>query len=273
MSQLIKLSDIRYSGIQTRAKLDREAVDDYAERFVGSDDKMGTVWPPIEVYHDPIESPGIYWLGDGSHRLAAAAQLEHEEIVADVHKGGKWDAAEHQIKSNRDHGVRRTPADKRKSVEVALSHPTWGQWSDRQIAEFCGVGGHLVASVREQLRARAVEPVSEPGKRVGKDGRARKPRTKPAATTPDVGQESPAAAAVEAEPDTGADSEDDATEFDAEALEQQTVRRNGKPVISRKDRKKAQLCLGGLIRALEAMDLYEKHTAALSAIAEDLEKV
>jgi hypothetical protein len=66
--------------------------------------------------------------------------------------------------------------------------------------------------------------------------------------------------------------DDEPVDFDPVELEAQTVRRNGKPVISRQDRVTAQKHLGGLIRSLELLGLYEKHSAALSAITEDVQR-
>ena len=61
-----------------------------------------------------------------------------------------------------------TNADKRRSVEVALSE--FGNLSDREIAKICAVGDHLVASARGQLRESRSSPVA----RLGADGKIRK---------------------------------------------------------------------------------------------------
>ncbi len=61
--------------------------------------------------------------------------------------------------------LRRTSADKRRCVEIALTEFT--KSSNSAIAKLCGVGDQLVASVREQLRF----VNHEPEKRVGLDGK------------------------------------------------------------------------------------------------------
>ena len=63
---------------------------------------------------------------------------------------------------------RSTNADKRRSVEVALSE--FGNLSDREIGKICAVGDHLVASARGQLRESRSSPVA----RLGADGKIRK---------------------------------------------------------------------------------------------------
>ena len=69
------------------------------------------------------------------------------------------------------HGLKRTNADKRRSVELALAE--WPNVSDRQIAEICAVGHDMVAGIRAGQLAENAS--CEPQPRVGKDGKARKP--------------------------------------------------------------------------------------------------
>ena len=73
--------------------------------------------------------------------------------------------------------LRRTNADKRKAVEMALKlHP---EMSDQMIANHCGVGRELVFEVRRQ-----VVGILQPGTRTGADGKrypVAPPRAKPLA--------------------------------------------------------------------------------------------
>ena len=255
MSQQIKLTDIRLAGTNTRVQLDRQAVADYGDQL-----DEGSPLPPIDLYHDPLENPEVYWLGDGWHRLTVAAEREHETIDSNIHKGGKREALEHSIRSNWSHGVRRSHADKRNAVKLALADAVWSQWSNAQLAKFCGVGDKLVAAVRDELKPRETEVEAQVQSEtlVGKDG-VRRPRTPRKAV----------ASAPVAAPHSGGKS----TEFDPAKLEKQSKAKNGRPAVSRKTRSKVQKSLGDLIRGLKEMDLYEQHADALTAIAESLKNV
>jgi hypothetical protein len=69
-----------------------------------------------------------------------------------------------------DHSGRyRTVADKRHRVEVALADPVMSQWSNRRVAEWCGVSFQLVNNLKpEQLTT-----VVSSDKTIGRDGKAR----------------------------------------------------------------------------------------------------
>jgi hypothetical protein len=174
MSKQIKLSEIRFGGIFTRAHVDKEAVADYRARF-----EDGSPFPPIDLYYDGE----IYWCADGVHRLTAATGLEHETIAAEIFKGGKREALEHAVKANWAHGVRRTSADKRQAVSLVLGDEIWREWSDRRVAEFCGVSDHLVAAIRGEIQVRERAPDEKPPKktRIGKDGKRHPAKKEPAA--------------------------------------------------------------------------------------------
>ncbi len=71
--------------------------------------------------------------------------------------------------ANAAHGHKRSPADKRRCVEIALREfPTM---SDRTIAEICGVSPTTVGSLRPQL-----SKLDSSAKTIGKDGKARPAR-------------------------------------------------------------------------------------------------
>lgn len=71
-------------------------------------------------------------------------------------------------------------ADKRRAVETLLRDDEWRRWSDRTIAERCGVGHQLVAHARAELRLddSSSRPDANPPKRISADGRER-PATQP----------------------------------------------------------------------------------------------
>lgn len=159
-TQSLQLGDIvTTAGTQIRAKVDAESVSDYAEAMT-----EGARFPPIVVFHDGSE----YILADGFHRVMAAARNGFKDILAEVHKGTKSDALKFALGANTAHGIKRTNADKRRSVELALAE--WPKLSDRQIAEICAVNHHLVSDCRKAQLGES--PSSET--RLGRDGKERR---------------------------------------------------------------------------------------------------
>lgn len=167
----IKLDQIVYDGgTQTRAKLNGDTIADYAE-----DMTEGAKFPPVVVFDDGNE----YLLADGFHRVMAAERCGWRDIDAEIHKGSKQDAIKYSLGANNRHGLRRTNADKRYAVGVALVE--FGKLSDRAIAELCGVGADLVGDARRQvsesdtsnLRKPIESDLSEPPPpRIGRDGKS-----------------------------------------------------------------------------------------------------
>lgn len=159
--QSIKLADINTSaGTQIRAKVNFETVDEYAEAMQG-----GAKFPPVVVFHDGIE----YILADGFHRVMAAARNQFKDILADVRKGTKSDALKFALGANVAHGLKRTNADKRRSVMLAVE--AWPKLNDQAIADICGVSRVFVYEYRKELVT--VTSSDQPEKRIGKDGKER----------------------------------------------------------------------------------------------------
>jgi hypothetical protein len=69
-------------------------------------------------------------------------------IDCEVRQGTIRDAILYSVGANANHGIRRTNADKRRSVLRLLNDGEWGKWSDRKIADQCGVSHTFVAQVR-----------------------------------------------------------------------------------------------------------------------------
>jgi len=156
--QLLELAAIRCDcGTQIRAEISESTVAEYAEAM-----ESGADFPPLIVFHDGNR----YLLADGFHRLMAASRRGRTEFHADVRQGTKSDALRFALQANALHGLKRTNADKRRSIELALAE--WPQVSDRQIAELCAVGYTLVAEVR---KAQLPETGSW---RLGADGKQRR---------------------------------------------------------------------------------------------------
>lgn len=138
--KLVDLSHIRTNGgTQSRVELSQEVVSEYSEAF-----KSGAKFPPVIVFFDGVD----HWLADGFHRFFGAKDAGISEIHAEVIQGTKRDAVLYSLKANATHGLKRTNADKRKAVMTMLADPEWSGWSDRKVAEVCGVGHPLVASIR-----------------------------------------------------------------------------------------------------------------------------
>ncbi len=124
------------------AGIDPAVVTDYAAAM-----EDGAVFPPIIVYFDGT----AYWPGDGFHRIEAARRINREVISADVREGGQRDALLLAASANATHGLRRTQADKRRSIETLLRDPEWSRWSDREIGKACTVDHKTVGSVRREM--------------------------------------------------------------------------------------------------------------------------
>jgi hypothetical protein len=153
-TQMIATDRIRIDGgTQPRAAIDITVVEDYAVQI--SD---GKAFPPVVLFCDGAE----YWLADGFHRYhARSSVLGEAEIEAEVRSGTRRDAVLYSVGANTEHGLRRTNEDKRRAVLTLLGDEEWGAWSDREIAERCGVSHPFVGS----LRSRSLETVTSDGQR------------------------------------------------------------------------------------------------------------
>jgi ParB-like chromosome segregation protein Spo0J len=159
MKKRLKLSEIiTTAGTQIRASLHAPTVNEYAEAMA-----TGVKFPPVIVFHDGEK----YILADGFHRLMAAGEQGLVEITADVRTGTKSDALKFALGANAAHGLRRTNADKRRSVEVALAE--WPELSNREIARICAVHPDLVGSVRRQLAESASDSAQAANDAEGKE--------------------------------------------------------------------------------------------------------
>lgn len=125
------------AGTQMRESLDMGAVEDY---------RNATDLPPVIVFHD--KEAGERYLADGFHRLKANELNGCKMISCKVIEGTLRDAILFAAAANADHGLRRSVADKRKSVQTLLDDPEWSEWSDRKIAEQCAVSHTFVAKMR-----------------------------------------------------------------------------------------------------------------------------
>ena len=113
MIKLIEISSLVTEGLQTRDGLAKAVVKDYAETL-----KAGKQLPPVTVIQDHVT--GQLYLVDGYHRKDAAILAGLTMINAEVTEGTFTDAVRLAIKANADHGLRRTKADKKNAIKLAL---------------------------------------------------------------------------------------------------------------------------------------------------------
>jgi hypothetical protein len=160
--EIIPIDKISTEGTQTRAALNDTVIAEYAEAY-----KQSIELPPIDVYFDET----IYWLADGFHRLRATQQIGRDSISANVHPGGQRDAIFHAVGANETHGLRRTNADRRKSVLLMLNDPEWSQWSNHAIARQCLVSEISVRRVRRELEPKGGERAKDETRKAERRGK------------------------------------------------------------------------------------------------------
>ncbi len=166
MTKKIKLSEIvTDAGTQVRAGLNEATVTDYAEALAD-----GAKFPPVIVFHDG----SLYIAADGFHRIHAALRTGATQIECDVRKGGKLDALKFALGCNANHGLRRTNADKRHAVGMALK--AFGNFSNEALAEICAVSLRFVFEIRKEAAPQPMHgaQVEVSKKRIGVDGKERR---------------------------------------------------------------------------------------------------
>ncbi len=183
-------------AVQSREKVNEETVTEYAEAM-----KQGAEFPAIDVYGD--DEAG-YWPGDGHHRVRAAREAGWRTIIANVWPGGRTAAMDAATAANISHGLRRTNADKRKAVRMALEldRELGRRRSNNAVARHCGVSDMLVADVRQSLPDSGSQDTVEYTTRHGttatmRTGNIGRPRPRPLPEEP-AGAAVMAAAATEA---------------------------------------------------------------------------
>ena len=104
---------------------------------------------------------------DGVHRLRAAMMKGQTEVTVQSFEGSEADAFVLAVELNVRHGLPLTLRERKTAAQrIISSHPNW---SDRVIAERTGLSAKTVAKTRRQVNGE----VPDPGRRVGRDGRAR----------------------------------------------------------------------------------------------------
>lgn len=145
ISEILLSAINRDDHTQMRDGIRDDVVSEYADAMRG-----GATFPPVVVF---TEDGNRYHLADGFHRVEAAQAVNASTIQADVRSGGHRDARLYAAGANATHGLRRTNADKRKSVMALLEDDEWSAMSDREIARHCGVTHPFVGKLRSSLEA------------------------------------------------------------------------------------------------------------------------
>lgn len=166
-TESLALSSIRLDGgTQCRASLDQDHIATLADAW-----QDGAKMPAVVVFHDGSN----YWLADGFHRYHAAQECEFRDIEAEVRSGTRCDAVKFALGANAAHGLRRTNADKRRAVEIALKE--FPKLSNVELARICAVNDKTVAAARADMVGRSEIPNA--ATRTDSAGR-QQPATKPA---------------------------------------------------------------------------------------------
>ncbi len=234
-NRTLQLSDIRLDGgTQCRAALDADHINSLAEAWT-----EGAKMPAVVVFFDGTNN----WLADGFHRYHAAQKCDYKDVLAEVRSGTRTDAVKFALGANAAHGLRRTNADKRRAVEIALKEFGDEYKTTNAVAQVCGVSDELVRDVR---RDQLPNIGSCAPKAMGRDGKLRpmkysareweemgKVEHAPADTRPPIGGslediETPAAPLVRREDDASW-----APQYASAAIEQLKK-------ISRKDKRRKE---------------------------------
>lgn len=161
-TQTIAISLIRRDGgTQPRQGMNEDVVTDYVAALGN-----GAAFPPVDVMFDG----DVYWLFDGFHRVEAHLRSGATTILAKSHPGTLEQAQWRSYAANQSHGLRRSTADKERSVRLALKHPNAPGMSDNALAKHLGVDHKTIAKYRGEMQSTWEIPKSET--RTGADGRS-----------------------------------------------------------------------------------------------------
>lgn len=129
---------------QPRAILNQEAVTEYKELYEEEEVEL----PALQV----VDVEGDMVLIDGFHRLAGARSAGKSFVRVEVVEEGDLGQALWLASAvNQGHGVRRTNADKRQAVRLALESDIGEEQSSRTIAKHVGVSNDFVSRLRAEV--------------------------------------------------------------------------------------------------------------------------
>jgi len=131
------------AATQARKKIDPDLVAQYVEDIAN-----GAKFPALVVFVE--KNSERYILADGFHRLQAYVESDYKQVEVEVHEGDLHAAFRYALGSNCEHGARRTNADKRHVVELALKDPDVSQRPVQEIADICRVNEKTIRRIREE---------------------------------------------------------------------------------------------------------------------------
>jgi ParB-like chromosome segregation protein Spo0J len=154
------LLTMRLSALQVLPSLREDTLREHRiEALLAAPD----AWAPILVRRADLT------IVDGQHRIAAARRLDRTEIEAELFDG---DAEAAFLEFVQRHARLREGLNRRERRSAARRVlDTHREWSDRRIAELCGISPKTVAELRRELPEVDGEEAGDV--RVGRDGRAR----------------------------------------------------------------------------------------------------
>lgn len=167
------------AATQVRKKLDHATIEEYTEAM-----KNGAQFPRLVVFAE--EGGDRYILADGFHRHHAYINAEIGQCPVEVHEGGLHEALMYALGANDEHGLRRTNADKRNAVELALKDPEISTLTVMDISLICRVNERTVRRIRDDM------DLAKPKNKPNKPGKGQDPKpddnrpTKPAPTQEEV---------------------------------------------------------------------------------------
>lgn len=187
-SQSVTLADLVLDPeLQIRAEMNDAAILDYVAAY----ESGAAAMPPLVAF----DLGGRLHVVDGWHRYHAAQRAGLETVPVEVRAGTRRDALLAALAANTAHGVRRSNADKRRAVTVALdllAADGEAEPSNYRVAEVAAVSEFLVRKLRESTpRATAIESQSA---RAGRDGKVRRIPKRPEPASTSEGADDPAAA-------------------------------------------------------------------------------
>lgn len=169
------------AATQVRVRLDRSTIEEYQEAI-----EAGAELPALLVFHEPNSER--YILADGFHRLYAMVNLGWDKVVCEVREGRMVDALIEALGANDTHGLRRTNADKRHAVEMALKDPELSTRTAQEIADICRVTDRTVRRIIADHAADDGENDSQDRTKSGKK-KVKQPDDDDVIDTGDVSQE------------------------------------------------------------------------------------
>ncbi len=175
----IKLDDLTLDPrLQPRVNgLIEKAWHEYAEAM-----RRGDTLPPLRVVvgKENDQDTLHHWLTQGWHRVTAARSLGLTELDAFVRAGTFADAEDEMLKSNYEHGERRTTEDLQNAIRRALLTKRWQRRSDNWIADHLHCSDKTVTTMRGEMELTSEIPkLTRLRGKDGKDRTRRAPKESP----------------------------------------------------------------------------------------------